>query len=75
MVTLWILLVVSMIEGFLEKKTNLPLPFRKFQEEVQEQNCDNTACQKLCQCFVNGLIMNKISDKYSDTFDTQIYIY
>ena len=39
MVTLWILLVVSMIEGFLEKMTKLPMPIRKFQEEVQEENC------------------------------------
>ena len=45
MVTLWILLVVSIIEGFLEKLTKLPLPFKKFQEEVQEQNCD-TALQE-----------------------------
>jgi hypothetical protein len=40
-VTLWILLVVSMIEGFVEKFTNLPLPFKKFQEP--EQDCVNTA--------------------------------
>ena len=40
MLTLWILLLVSMIEGFLENLTDLPMPLRKFQEEVQEENCD-----------------------------------
>lgn len=40
-VFLWILLVVSVIEGFMEKMTKLPLPFKKFQEEIPDQDCDN----------------------------------
>ena len=47
MVTLWILLLVSMIEGFLENLTKLPMPIRKFQEEVQEENCDTALNEAL----------------------------
>jgi len=39
LVTLWILLFVSMIEGFLENLTKLPMPIWKFHEEVQDENC------------------------------------
>ena len=47
MVTLWILLVVSMIEGLLEKLTELPMPIRKFQEPVQKENCDTALNETL----------------------------
>ena len=47
MVTLWILLVVSMIEGFLENLTKLQMPIRKFQEKVQEENCDTALNEDL----------------------------
>ena len=47
MVTLWILLVVSMIEGFLEKMTKLPMPIRKFQEKLIEENCGNALNEAL----------------------------
>ena len=47
MVTLWILLVVSMIEGLLEKLTKLPMPIRKFQEKLKEENCDTASNEAL----------------------------
>ena len=47
MVTLWILLLVSTIEGFLENLTKLPMPIRKFQEEIQEEDCDTALNEAL----------------------------
>ena len=36
-----------MIEGFLENLTKLPMPIRKFQEEVQKENCDTALNEAL----------------------------
>ena len=66
MLTLWILLLVSMIEGFLENLTDLPMPLRKFQEEVQEENCD-TAINDALPLQASSA-RNKISNKYSNYF-------
>ena len=35
-IALWSLLVLSLVEGILEKFTNLPMPFKKFQVENEE---------------------------------------
>ena len=35
-IALWSLLVLSLVEGILEKFTNLPMPFKKFQEKNEE---------------------------------------
>ena len=66
MLTLWILLLVSMIEWFLENLTDLPMPLRKFQEEVQEENCD-TAINDALPLQVSSA-WNKILNKYSNYF-------